>query len=68
MDEVEESEIRARIAALEEEHRDLDQMIARVSESAPFDQLQLIRMKKRKLAIKDQMARLNGFLLPDISA
>ncbi|MAO93354.1 MULTISPECIES: YdcH family protein [unclassified Hwanghaeella] len=68
MDEVEESEIRARIAALEEEHRDLDQMIARVSESAPFDQLQLIRMKKRKLAIKDQMARLNGFLLPDIIA
>ena len=43
-------------------------MIARVSESAPFDQLQLIRMKKRKLAIKDQMARLNGFLLPDIIA
>ncbi|HAE01667.1 MAG TPA: hypothetical protein DCG04_09455, partial [Rhodospirillaceae bacterium] len=49
-------------------HRDLDQMIARVSESAPFDQLQLIRMKKRKLAIKDQMARLSGFLLPDIIA
>ena len=68
MDEVEDSEIRARIAALEEEHRDLDQMIARVSESAPFDQLQLIRMKKRKLAIKDQMARLSGFLLPDIIA
>jgi hypothetical protein len=68
MDEVEESEIHERIAALEEEHRDLDQMIARVSESAPFDQLQLKRMKKRKLAIKDQMTRLNGFLLPDIIA
>jgi len=68
MDEEEEAEIRSRLAALNEEHRDLDQMIARVSESAPFDQLQLIRMKKRKLAIKDQISRLNGMLLPDIIA
>lgn len=68
MEEDQEIEIQARVAALEEEHRDLDQMIARVTESAPFDQLQIQRMKKRKLAIRDQMARLNAMLLPDIIA
>ena len=47
MDEELEREIHDKIAALSEEHRDLDQMIARVSETAPFDQLQIQRMKKR---------------------
>ncbi|WP_421882210.1 YdcH family protein [Pacificispira sp.] len=68
MDEEEEAEIKAEIAGLTEEHRDLDQMIARVSEAAPFDQLQLQRMKKRKLMIKDQLSRLNAMLVPDIIA
>ena len=68
MEEEQEIEIQARLAALAEEHRDLDQMIARVNEAAPFDQLQIQRMKKRKLAIRDQMARLNAMLLPDIIA
>ncbi|NMM43799.1 DUF465 domain-containing protein [Rhodospirillaceae bacterium KN72] len=68
LDEEQEAAIHARIAELAEEHRDLDQMISRVSESAPFDQLQLQRMKKRKLAIKDQMSRLNALLVPDIIA
>ena len=68
LDEEQEAAIHARIAELVEEHRDLDQMISRVSESAPFDQLQLQRMKKRKLAIKDQMSRLNALLVPDIIA
>ncbi|MEQ8603561.1 MAG: DUF465 domain-containing protein [Marivibrio sp.] len=68
MDEQEEREIRARIAALLSEHRDLDDMIARVSERAPFDQLQLQRMKKRKLAIKDQLSRLENMLIDDIIA
>lgn len=68
MEEEQEIEIQARLNALVEEHRDLDQMIARVNETAPFDQLQIQRMKKRKLAIRDQMARLNAMLLPDIIA
>ncbi|MEQ8444005.1 MAG: DUF465 domain-containing protein [Alphaproteobacteria bacterium] len=68
MDEELEREIQDKIAALSEEHRDLDQMIARVSETAPFDQLQIQRMKKRKLAIKDQLSRLNAQLVPDIIA
>jgi len=68
MDELEERDIRARIAALMSEHRDLDDMIARVSERAPFDQLQLQRMKKRKLSIKDQLSRLENMLIDDIIA
>lgn len=68
MDEEQEAEIRQRIAELTEEHRDLDHMIARVSENAPFDQLQLQRLKKRKLMIKDLLSRLNAQLIPDILA
>lgn len=68
MDELEEREIRERIAALISEHRDLDDMIARVSERAPYDQLQMQRMKKRKLSIKDQLSRLENMLIDDIIA
>lgn len=68
MDEEQEREIRARISELLSEHRDLDDMIARVSERAPFDQLQMQRMKKRKLAIKDQLSRLENMLIDDIIA
>jgi hypothetical protein len=68
MDEQQEREIRTRISALLSEHRDLDDMIARVSERAPFDQLQMQRMKKRKLAIKDQLSRLENMLIDDIIA
>lgn len=68
MDEEEEARIHAEIARLTQEHRDLDDMISRVSESAPFDQLQMQRMKKRKLMVKDQLSRLNAMLVPDIIA
>lgn len=68
MDEQQEREIRERIAALLSEHRDLDDMLARISERAPFDQLQMQRMKKRKLAIKDQLSRLENMLIDDIIA
>jgi hypothetical protein len=51
-----------------QEHRDLDDVIARLEESAPFDQIQLKRLKKRKLLLKDEMARVENLLLPDIIA
>jgi predicted aconitase with swiveling domain len=57
-----------RLAALREEHRDLDAGLARLAESPLHDQVQLQRLKKRKLALKDQIARLEAGLLPDIIA
>jgi hypothetical protein len=66
--EEERSEIEHRIAELEVEHGDLDDVIARLSESPMQDQLQLRRMKKRKLFLKDQLARLRDRLIPDILA
>jgi hypothetical protein len=58
----------AKLAALKTEHRELDQVIAQLSERAPFDQLKLQRLKKRKLLLKDQISKLESELLPDIIA
>ncbi|MCX7366608.1 MAG: DUF465 domain-containing protein [Alphaproteobacteria bacterium] len=60
--------IRAKLEALKSEHRDLDEVIDRLIEKAPFDQLQLQRLKKRKLGLKDQITRLESQLIPDIIA
>ena len=60
--------IKARLLALKSEHRDLDEVIDRLIEKAPFDQLQLQRLKKRKLGLKDQIIRLESQLIPDIIA
>jgi hypothetical protein len=59
---------KAKLEALKSEHRDLDEVIARLSERMPFDQLQLKRLKKRKLVLKDLIAKLESQLLPDIIA
>lgn len=61
-------EVRRKLEDLRIEHRDLDDVIIRLSEDAPFDQLQLKRLKKRKLALKDQIAMLESSLVPDIIA
>jgi len=61
-------ELRRELEELRSEHRDLDDVIARLAERAPFDQLRLQRMKKRKLLLKDQIAQLESRLLPDIIA
>jgi len=50
--------LKAKLAALRTEHRDLDDVIARLAERAPFDQLQLQRLKKRKLMLKDQISQI----------
>lgn len=61
-------DLRRRLEELRSEHRDLDDVIARLAETTPFNQLQLQRLKKRKLALKDQITRLESKLLPDIIA
>ncbi len=61
----EEEKIRQEITALEEEHRALDALI---SNANPVDRLQLQRLKKRKLWLKDEMTRLYDLLEPDIIA
>ena len=60
--------IKARLGALRIEHRDLDEVIDRLLEKPPFDQLQLQRLKKRKLGLKDQITKLESQLIPDIIA
>ena len=61
-------EITRLIADMKEEHRDLDEAIARLSEDSGVDQLQLRRMKKRKLKLKDWIAYLESKLIPDLDA
>jgi len=66
--EEERAQIEGRIALLEIEHQDLDDVIARLSEQPSQDQLQLRRFKKRKLVLKDSISRLKILLVPDIPA
>jgi len=56
------------IAELREEHRDLDEAIARLADDRTVDQLRLTRMKKRKLKLKDWIAYLESQLIPDLDA
>ena len=60
--------IRQRIAELRVEHRDLDEVINRLQDDATIDQLQLRRLKKRKLMLKDTIAKLESELIPDLDA
>jgi hypothetical protein len=62
----EEVELRAKLAELVQEHRDLDAAIAALSGSP--DQLQVSRLKKKKLQLKDQITKIEDALLPDIIA
>lgn len=57
-----------RLAELREEHRDLDTAIARLSAGAHGDQLQLTRLKKRKLKLKDMISYFENKLIPDLDA
>ena len=54
-----------RLHEMRSEHRDLDTVIARLADQGALDQLQLQRLKKRKLMIKDEIARLESKLIPD---
>jgi hypothetical protein len=68
MTEAEEQTLRAKLAELMQEHRDLDAAIAAMAEQGVNDQLQVTRLKKRKLQLKDQITRIEDALLPDIIA
>jgi hypothetical protein len=50
------------------EHRDLDDVISRLSMDMHIDELQLKRLKKRKLVLKDQILKLESQLIPDLNA
>ncbi len=60
--------IQSRIVELQIEHRDLDAVIARLSDTAANDERQLRRLKKRKLQLKDSITLLEMRLIPDIPA
>ncbi|HXJ02200.1 MAG TPA: DUF465 domain-containing protein [Micropepsaceae bacterium] len=68
MIDAEEQAVRAKLAELRQEHGDLDSAIAAIAGSPHCDQLQLTRLKKRKLQLKDQITRIEDSLLPDITA
>ena len=65
---VTEEEMRKRLAGLRIEHRDLDAAINALSSTDSRDQLQIARLKKRKLRLRDQIAIIEDYLTPDIIA
>ncbi len=64
----ESADIARQLVELRIEHRDLDTAIARLADDAQCDELQLKRLKKRKLLLKDAIARLESKLIPDLDA
>jgi hypothetical protein len=63
-----ETDLRAELASLKEEHRDLDTAIDALENAPARDNLQIKRLKKKKLALKDRIAQIEDQLLPDIIA
>lgn len=64
----ERDDLKSKLLDLTAEHRGLDDEIAALTGSASYDPIQVQRLKKRKLALKDQIARLESDILPDIIA
>ena len=64
----EEELLQEKLAELESEHQDLDDVIDRLIQTPPVDFLQVQRLKKRKLQLKDDIQRIRSMLLPDIIA
>ena len=68
LDPGEETRIRAQIATLREEHQDLDGAVSALEALPMPDQLRIARLKKKKLTLRDQIAKLEDKLTPDIIA
>ena len=60
--------IQSLILELQEEHRDLDHIVETLINQGGYDQLMISRLKKRKLALKDQIAKFKSQLIPDLDA
>ena len=60
--------IQDKLSELRSEHRDLDDVIGQLSEDGGYNQVQVQRLKKRKLSIKDQILAIENDILPDIIA
>ena len=65
---MEKEELETLLAQLSQDHRDLDDMIAALAQPQSADQLQLQRLKRKKLMLKDKIAKIADRLLPDIIA
>ena len=65
---MDDAETRRWLEDLRLEHRDLDEIIARLVESRHYDAMQVQRLKKRKLRLKDMIARLQSQLIPNLDA
>ena len=66
--EADQEKIKKEINELLEQHSELDDAIERINDKIPFDQIKLQRLKKRKLALKDEINKLKSQTLPDIIA
>lgn len=61
-------ELEERLIELEQEHRDMDEIIERLRQTPPVDFLQVKRLQKKKLILKDEIQKLKSALIPDIIA
>jgi hypothetical protein len=68
MDQLQQLQLRAKLQVLLQEHADLDAAIAALELAGPGDQLQIRRLKKKKLALKDEITAIENVLIPDIIA
>ena len=68
MSEEREQRLRAALAQMKQQHRDLDAAIAGLEQTVRSDALQIKRLKKQKLQLKDRIARVEDELFPDIIA
>ena len=68
LNDMEITDLRHQLQELQVEHRDLDLVIAHLTDSPPPDDLLIRRLKKRKLALKDRILQLEEMLVPDIPA
>ena len=68
MDDDDQDELRSRLQMLREQHRDLDAAVEALEAAGSTDLLQIKRLKKRKLQLKDEIRMVSGRLLPDIIA
>ena len=68
LSEVERAELRRQLERLREEHRDLDAAVEALDKAGAADRLQMQRLKKRRLALRDRLSQLEDLLTPDIIA